>query len=189
MQKVFVLGALFGLIVAAPTTFADESIDHRNACTDKVVDRTAAVRAGDWAAVARLADVFLRDCRDVADSDEIAQAYADKAFSQNERGLHSAALATSEACVDAAYRAPKCQIERAKALAGLGRTTEARRAFERTVAVADAAITMYSTRLETRGASRSEVERAERFRWEAALYEARALRDLANVWLTERLPP
>ena len=183
-----VLGVLLGTLVAATAALADKSIDHQNACTDKVVNLTAAFRAKDWPAVERLADVYLRECRDVADSDSIANTDDFKATSQIERGMYAAALKTSEACIEAVYRDPGCHVRRAEALARLGRTTEARAEFDRAVKVADAAITSYSQRLESRGPERSELDRAERFRLESALDRARSVKELAIAWLERGLP-
>jgi hypothetical protein len=97
---------------------------------------SAAMQARDWVALERFAQRIITTCQStLAQPYYRASEYSTLAMAQVELGKATAALATSNRCLDETYAEPNCHVTKVDALILLRRTTEAKSATERAMRV------------------------------------------------------
>lgn len=93
-------------------------------CVNNMNDRTGAMTAQDWPALASLAQQYITRC-EAAGIRSVGQAYGQRAGAQANMGQYKTALATAETCIRVTYADTSCHVYRAMALKFLNRPKEA----------------------------------------------------------------
>ncbi len=92
--------------------------------------RGEALGERDYPELDRIAKQYLKDCKDVSDSEEYSMAYLDLAIANMALNDSAAALAASQRCIDVFYSNAFCHVYKTWALINLKRSAEARTEFE-----------------------------------------------------------
>lgn len=161
-------------------------IDATNRCAHATMQATAALVAEDWPAVEALSKKLLEICKNplVSSFDPRAEAHAHCtiATARSRRGMHALALSEADSGIAIDYAGPKCHLERAWALRGLGRVDEARASSARAQSLARHCVEIETLSLEFEGqpSQSDRLGRATRELALARIYECRSIAEVAE---------
>lgn len=126
--------ALLSLSIVSTTSAADPAAvnqKHEDACIAQMKERTATFVAQDWSQLERLAERYLKTCKDIFGAEDSSNAYGEIAMSNIELGNARKALSASDKCISTFYANPRCHLERVQALIKLERLPDAKSALDK----------------------------------------------------------
>ena len=106
----------------------------QKACISQINQRTAALVSEDWSELERLAERYVKTCKNAFDDDDYdsSSAYEQIAIANVKLNNIIKALAASESCISTFYSNSGCHLQRIEALIRLKRLTEARASLDKT---------------------------------------------------------
>lgn len=162
------------LCIWAGAAYAELGRDLRQACTNRIEQRTGALIARDWDRLESESRAYVRDCAKVFGAEDLAQAYENMSIAQFEAGKVQAVLLTVDRCLSAYYATPGCHLHRVKALLALRRSTEAKESLERAERLVESGIQRLEREMVTLRGSEKELA-------DAQLDDLRAKKSLAEA--------
>jgi hypothetical protein len=102
----------------------------KDQCISRFNEQTSALVAQDWDNLNRLARIYTKDCKNAFNDDWLSVSYENIAISNNHNKKYKIALVASNDCIKAGYGNPGCSIQKAEALASLGKKTEALKSLD-----------------------------------------------------------
>ena len=127
---------IFLLLSQAVMSFAwsaadsKESILLKQRCIEQITQRTAALVAQDWSELERLAERYVKTCKDVFDNQDYSEAYEQIAIANVRMSNAKKALAASDTCINITYSNSGCHLQKVEALLALTRRPEASTTLE-----------------------------------------------------------
>jgi len=158
LKLLFLISATHVLTSIAWSADAQEvSLRQKEMCVVQLTQRTAAMVAEDWPELERLAERYVKTCKNVVQDEDYSLAYLDMAVANVQLNYARKALSASELCINIYYSNCGCHMQKIMALIALNRLTDARATLNKAERLIEHLIDV-SDRDQGNGRSASEME-------------------------------